>query len=358
MRRKTQRYLITGVKDPRPQVPLLRSLEGLRLIASLGIVSIHIFPHVGLPVFLGLNLFVDMFFTISGIVIGNLYIGQITGVGDYGLFLRRRLARIYPLHLATLVFYILLGLAIAHRHLTVDMSRYAPSQIVPNLLLIHAWWHGQLAFNFVSWSISAEFFLYLIFPLIAWAVARRFGAGLAIVVALFAAAILWCHWWRGEPLYYLHWDFAWVRALPCFAFGVWLAAFGRRLAAIETARVAAPAFILVGIVALIEVAIDAPHYLLLATLQLVVATAYLADIQGRVTPMSWAPLSRRGYLTYSLYMLHVPVATVFLSFVFPRLLGEGRTGHAIAFIAAMAILFVLADLSFRKFEDPLRRRLR
>jgi peptidoglycan/LPS O-acetylase OafA/YrhL len=83
---------------------VLRSLEGLRLVASLGIIVYHFVPYAsgGLAAEDRLALFVDLFFVISGVVIAHAYTGRINSFGDYRDFLQKRVARLYPLHLATL----------------------------------------------------------------------------------------------------------------------------------------------------------------------------------------------------------------------------------------------------------------
>jgi peptidoglycan/LPS O-acetylase OafA/YrhL len=345
---------------PRPAVPLLHSLEGLRLIASLGIVAIHFAPHVGAVAPRSLNLFVDLFFVISGIVIGSLYIGQIRGLSDYGVFIKRRLARIYPLHVATLVFYILVGVGTASLHLPVsDRSRFAWDQVLPNLSLTHAWFPGgQLSFNFVSWSISAEFLAYLAFPLIGFLVARRFFTGLLLIAASLAVGIAIAELAQHMRLYELKWEGALPRILPSFALGVWLAAFGPRLAARFPAPLAKAACLACSIALAGAMALDVSGYVLLLLVYAVVTTAYLCDLHGVPTFASWRPISERGYLTYSIYMLHVPVTTVFLSLLFPRLLGTSVYAQWLGLLLAVPIVFVLAELSFRFFEQPLRRWMR
>lgn len=345
---------------PGPAIPLMRSLEGLRLIASLGIVAIHFAPHVGSKAPVGLNLFVDLFFVISGIVIGNLYIGQIGNLAEYGVFIRRRLARIYPLHLATLVFYILVGIAVARLKLPVeDPSRFAWDHVLPNLSLTHAWFPGgQLSFNFVSWSISAEFLAYLVFPLIGFVVARRFAIGLLVTVASLAAGIAIAELAQHTRLYQLTWNGALPRILPSFALGVWLAAFGPRLAAAFSPRLGRAACLACSVALLGGIALDVSGYVLLLLVYGLVTTAYLCDLHGVPTFAAWRPISERGYLTYSVYMLHVPVTTVFLSFLFPRLLGTSVYAQWLGIVLAVPIVFVLAELSFRFFEQPLRRWIR
>ena len=41
------------------------------------------------------------FFTLSGFVIMHVYAGRIATISEYGDYLKKRLARMYPLHIAT-----------------------------------------------------------------------------------------------------------------------------------------------------------------------------------------------------------------------------------------------------------------
>ncbi|MDO6415939.1 acyltransferase [Sphingomonas sp. BIUV-7] len=346
--------------DPRASIPLLRSLEGLRLISSLGIVSIHMLPHVGLIPPDGFDLFVDLFFVISGIVIGQLYVGAIENWSTYGTFLRRRLARIYPLHLATLLFYIAIGFGVARYHLTVDdPSRFDTGQILPNLLLVQAWFpNGRLSYNFVSWSISAELFAYLCFPLIAALATRRAAWGLAALLLMLALSIAIAEGLLGRPLTALRWDCSLPRVIPSFAFGIFMSRFGGDILRWAGGATVRAAFTVFAIGTVAGMALGVSSYTLLALIWGLGASAYLCDLDGWRTIAAWRPISDRGYLTYSLYMLHVPVSTVFLSFVFPRLLGASPAALAASIVLATIILFAAAELSFRLFEQPLRKRLR
>ena len=58
------------------------------------------------------NQFVDLFFVVSGFVIARQYLHQVGETASTGRFLWRRIARIYPLHLATLAFYVVIALAL------------------------------------------------------------------------------------------------------------------------------------------------------------------------------------------------------------------------------------------------------
>ena len=203
----------------------LDSLEGLRFLSSVAIVAGHYIPYaIGETRFISrLHLAVDLFFVISGIVIANLYAGRIATVRDWLGFMVKRVARLYPLHLATLAFYVAIGLLVwSGKVQPADGARYDPAAIIPNLLLVHAWSpSGTISFNYVSWSISAEIFVYLAFPLIALGVQRRAALSLAGIVGLFVVFAWYAETQIGLPLTRLSWQAGVLRAIPGFAFGVW-----------------------------------------------------------------------------------------------------------------------------------------
>ena len=94
-----------------------RHQDGLRIIAAGAVVVLHYsdyFKDVAIGHFMvahtwHFNLFVDLFFVVSGFVIARQYFGRVNDAASVGRFLWRRLARIYPLHLATLAFYLALA---------------------------------------------------------------------------------------------------------------------------------------------------------------------------------------------------------------------------------------------------------
>ena len=172
-----------------------RALDTYRFLAASGVVFYHFENHFG-PLMAQpthrlerFSLFVDFFFVLSGFVIMHTYGARIASWHDYGSFLRKRLARIYPLHLATLAIFCIIGAVVVAFDVQVrDRSFFDPTLIPANLLLVQAWGvtdHAGL--NIPSWSISAEWFVYLLFPLLALLVRGRrpwFALGVALVVAI------------------------------------------------------------------------------------------------------------------------------------------------------------------------------
>lgn len=167
---------------------------------------------------------VELFFMLSGFILCHVYLESFGKRRfSYRSFLWARLARIYPLHLATLgavgtmgVTALAAGIAMHHPVL------YWPA-LLPNLVLMNAWGlNTDAGWNHPAWSISAEWFAYLLFPLfaaLAWRLRRR--ADMAVAGALAIALVLYPLFERlaGFPL--TEATIAWgaLRIVPCFTLG-------------------------------------------------------------------------------------------------------------------------------------------
>lgn len=335
----------------RPESDRFLHLDALRFIASAGIVAFHYqewvrwrSPPVRLEALFGFGQFVDLFFVISGIVIVDLYRGRINRPRDYGRFLRKRVARLLPLHVATLAFFC--AIAVLAERFGRAGSNADWSCLAPTTLLIHAFGmcHG-LSFNTPSWSISAEMAMYVGFPLVALLLTRSWLAWfvwLAILVALSGLG--------GAAWYERTYDLGVVRAIPAFLFGGLLA--GRRdlLGRVP----AAATFMWIGLALFVALRIaEAPAALRVACVYLVPLFGLAADEQRRAgrAVRAIAPL---GQLTYSIYMLHIPVAWVMLAFAAPRLGLSGAAMNAAVIATGFVVLPVMSIASLRLFETPLR----
>lgn len=176
--------IVNAEASPRPQV-VIKALTGVRAVAAAWVVVGHfgyvaktLFPNTWAlePFFASCYLGVDLFFVLSGFILTHNYLsdfGRVTP-GNYGRFLWARLARLYPVHIFTLMM-LVFGVALGNY---LDMSFNAPDRLTMSdffhhLLLTHAWGMGRPdAWNGPAWSISAEWFAYLLFPFIAVALTR------------------------------------------------------------------------------------------------------------------------------------------------------------------------------------------
>ena len=134
---------------------------------------------------------VTFFFVLSGFVIAWTYrAGQ-----SRRKFIARRLARIYPLHLAMLVF--VLGGFAATGHVA-GGYRGTPLGTLADALLLQAWDplnpHVNLAWDGVAWSLSCEFFFYLAAPLLfEWMARRTFGTPLLLTWLVLLGLAAWTY---------------------------------------------------------------------------------------------------------------------------------------------------------------------
>jgi peptidoglycan/LPS O-acetylase OafA/YrhL len=335
----------------------LNSIEGLRLISSLLIVASHYVPYVQVVSWIArFHLAVDLFFVISGIVIAYTYQGRIKNMQSYGDFMLRRMARLYPLHFITLLFYVIIGLFALMGALKVnDMLKYNFDMLIPNLLLVHAWFpNGVISFNYVSWSISAEFFVYLLFPLISLALANNLLRCICLLLALIVFAMTMSHLIFGETFTRLVWNGGILRAAPSFAFGVFICQHRSQLIALLSKVNLSAAFHILCAITVGLMLGRAPDYMILPFIWSLVACGFFCDIQGTRTCLAHRYLSGFGYLTYSIYMLHTVVATIFTAVLFPKLLGISFSADLISLILSCFILLALSWFSYHYFEQPLR----
>ena len=336
------------------------SLEGLRFVSCIAIVAYHYVFYLPGQLHLWTQKFgiaVDLFFVISEVVIGATYIGRVRELDEYADFIRRRFARLYPLHLATLAFYVCVGLGVSFGGLQViDASRYNFSELLPNLLMVHAWgFSSHLSFNYVSWSISAEMFLYLIFPFILFVMALGMIVSLGTVILAFGGAIFISHVVFGSPLTELGaGQLAIIRAGPSFAFGVWLYFHRDQTFCSDQQSLAYRRlpWLFCGASGLCRI----PGKRLYSADDGLSRRGNCPCMRRRGIPTfaSWSRLSSLGCLTYSVYMLHLVMASIIIRFLVPRLLGESSATMVAGVVISAGAMFGAAMLSYRFFENPLR----
>jgi peptidoglycan/LPS O-acetylase OafA/YrhL len=339
-------------------------LEGLRFIASFGIVLFHYsiyldqIPREFSSYAEYMSLFVDLFFVISGFVIALTSTARVQTPGGYFAFLKRRIARLYPLHIATLTFYVIIGVLFELHWISVAVPlKYEWNTLLPQLLMIHGWgFTSTLSFNHVSWSISSELFVYMVFPVILL-VMGQFRIAILGIVALFVASIIMSESLIGHPLTSLTWDFSIVRALPSFALGVFVHKYAEKWEDIL------PRWLLVttlhgALVLLVAMmTMRSNPYAILLVIYILFVSAVLCDRQRIMTITSVRPVAYLGRLTYSTYMLHTVVGTIVVSGLFPRLFEPSLPTRIVAVLCATLVTMVAAYVSYHYFETPLRERI-
>jgi peptidoglycan/LPS O-acetylase OafA/YrhL len=307
--------VVTGAR------PELRALTSVRGLAAWLVVFYHIrlsmafAPAWLIGAFAKGYLAVDFFFLLSGFVIWLTYGERLReqGLGGAPAFLKRRIARVWPLHL------VMLGVAVALALLFIVTGRAAPgmfpfARLPLDILLMQDWGLVDgLAWNVPAWSISAEFAAYLLFPLLVLAIDWRrvptplILAALAGLFALLHAIFVW----SGAPtLGFLIDRLGVVRCLIEFTAGTGLCALWLRLAGAPR-RWAGVSATLAAAIAIGWVSGALPETLAAAP-SFAAGLLALALTSGmRLNPLEAGWLHYLGEISYATYLSHFLLYIVF-----------------------------------------------
>jgi peptidoglycan/LPS O-acetylase OafA/YrhL len=367
---------LTETRPPATRAPTyVGGLDGLRAIAVAAVIVFHFAPSVLPAGFLG----VDVFFVVSGFLIARLVTREISGSGTVSLanFWARRARRLLPA-LATVTVVVLIATALVFSAIEVHDIR---AQALGTLFYVANWvlifgknnyfaTVGRPSPFLHMWTLAVEEQFYLVLPLVFFA-ARRFivrhparTAGLALVGAV--ASTIWMGMLfspGGDPTRaYLGTDSHAMGLLVGVAIGV-IAGSAERwervtsaLGSDSRAGRAAPwaaAACLVAVVLTMRLAserTDALYrggFLVFAVLCGVIV-AVLAARPGTALSrgLGTSALVAVGLRSYSLYIWHWPVRVFVTS-------SSGLHGFGL-FVVRLAISAVLAEISFRLVEQPLR----
>lgn len=363
---------------------MIRSIEGLRGVAALLVALFHAYVYSqwgGLPaqsmVLRHAWLFVDLFFVISGFVMASAYSDRLDTPRAAGAYMVRRFFRLYPLHLLTTVTALLavVGVQTAKWILAANglhvgseppfaVEFFNLKLLGLDLLLLQGVGILRMEIhNYPSWSISVEFWLYLIFALLMLAIRSRFLRIVisAAIVALSVAYFL--VYWSSAPEALRTLD---TRGLPrgllSFFQGCLLFYFYQRLAAwferpggqlrwwtLSAAQAAAVALALY-LVARQDML--GTWQLLIPFVFTLVVVLLLPDRGLIAALLQTRPVQWIGLHSYSIYLVHVTVLTVL---DWPGRAIPEPAKHLVG-LAYLGLVFGLSALSYRFIEAPWRDR--
>ncbi len=141
------------------------ALDAFRGIAALMVAIFH-FNVIGviseLTIIRNSFLFVDFFFVLSGFVISYSSIDKLNNINDVKSFSVKRFARIWPLHIFMVLLFI--PFALVNIFVGVDFGdRFSLYSFIASFFLIQSFVMIGDSWNIPAWSISTEFYTYLIF---------------------------------------------------------------------------------------------------------------------------------------------------------------------------------------------------
>jgi peptidoglycan/LPS O-acetylase OafA/YrhL len=347
-----------------PHASDVACLTSLRFFAALWVLALHYSEQM--PVhsstytafFENGRLGVDFFFVLSGFILTHVYLGQLRqGRFSFKSFVARRFARLYPLHLATLL--VVLGYVALGRALDISFKNpdaYTWETFWHNLLMLHGWGFSEsLSWNYVSWSISAEWFAYLAFLPLALLFIRLPGghaARLGLALATFTLLYLASPPLVGQQLTLLTYDFAMLRILPEFMLGVALYHLSLDW---DLDWRSGPWLLATVLALLVAVAhFDLGHYPAVLLLAVLIFGAASLERQGALRFLRNRALVYLGETSYALYMTHAIVFILYFK-AMSLVLGD-RYEAWVWYLGPVALLgaFVSASLAYHLIEHPAR----
>lgn len=135
---------------------------------------------------------VDGFFILSGFILAYNYDPAPGERLDWKKFIIARIARIYPAYVASLLVFsaAVIGRDLILHSATVGSTNYTLSDFLLGLSLLSAWrYAGPTGWNDVGWSVSAEWFAYVWFPLFLLAAPRLSKVRIAWMAILALAVV-------------------------------------------------------------------------------------------------------------------------------------------------------------------------
>lgn len=332
-----------GHRDHLPHIDALRGIAAL--IVALGFHQYYLLGHFRSGPWEGIDTLdwiydygytmVDLFFVISGFVFTHVYFREgklIAGARDFAV---ARIARLYPLHLATLAAMVVLlqfGNPAATGW-TVD----DPYHAVLNLAMLQGiGLQEHYNFNIPAWSISVEMLCYALFFILAKWTGRHLGI-VAMAIALTGLLLTMSPDNRVDLV---------ARGLCGYFAGVAL-----HQAGAARAR-------LVALMTLIELATRGLNADLELGSQLSLSLWPIVLLaSGHVRALASRPFQWLGSRSYSIYLLNGPV------FLGANILAFGggkvaREDMAVVLALGAAMLLLAAELSYTRLELPARVALR
>jgi peptidoglycan/LPS O-acetylase OafA/YrhL len=304
---------------------------------------------------------VSFFFLLSGYVLGRMYLCKNNAV-DIRSFWAARFARIYPMYFVMLVIdsqQLLRGELQAHGLMS---ALFKTSKIfVANALMMQAWDTSRLLrINVPSWSLSAEIFFYLCFPVLGGWLWKLRGKGLwmtALGIYVGGQTLVWIV----RP----HLAVQTLLSLPLlhlstFAMGIVLARaqtlqeLGRKgaeapLRQVRLVLAGGVGGVLLSILMMPLFHVPGPYNNGLLT------PAFAGIIWGlsaaKTSVSRWLCtgwLVALGNASYAIYLIHLPLQSLFVQF---HWVGEWF------YTLYLAVCLGLSVLSFYYFETPVRLRL-
>lgn len=327
-------------------------IDGLRAVAVGGVVLYHFdLPGLG-GGFVG----VDVFFVLSGYLIGAILWREYTATGriDPIRFFLRRFRRLAPAWTVVALAVFAVGYAILLPH---DLRELGKSLIAATLFIANIqFWRQAGYFDSGSvekpllhmWSLSLEEQFYIVLPLLLLICARRprlalalLGGGAALSLALSVGMTA-----RDQAAAFFLFPFRAWELLSGVLLAIWTQRHpGPRRGWVGSA--AGLALVMAGMIAIRPDQGFPGHWALVPVLGTLLLIRHGESANPVNRLLSWAPMRGLGLISYSLYLWHWPIRSLSDFALGP---GRGLAGN----VGLIALSIALAYATWRWVERPAR----
>ncbi|MEH6452900.1 MAG: acyltransferase [Psychromonas sp.] len=293
------------------------ALDAFRGLCALSVVVFHmrlIDSITELGFFRGSSIFVELFFVLSGFVLTHGY-GFKENL-NFKTFMKARFFRLYPLHFFMFVVFIVLelGKLFAYKFGGFVFNEepfthsFAINEMIPNLLLIQSWipFTDPLSFNYPSWSISIEFYMYaLLFVSIVLFKSNRVISWLMLSLIAFILMYLDSELLVHEVL----------SGLSCFFGGAFTYTLYKKLAYLKPSYILGSVVEVILIICVVLIVQSNVEYRSIIAPFLFFCTVFFFAFESGVFSklLKIKPLQYAGKLSYSIYMTHAAILFCLIS---------------------------------------------
>jgi peptidoglycan/LPS O-acetylase OafA/YrhL len=359
----------------KPVVSNIASLTPLRGIAALLVAIFHFhgyflrFVQQEQSMFIDKGyLMVDLFFLMSGFLIMHVYSTQFAEkitVNAFKKFMLARFARVYPLHIIVLL------VLVAYYFIRVNEVDpfFKPGTILYNTFLLHSLpFNNELTWNVPSWSISAEWWAYMLFPVLCLLLYKKKKITIAVLLTISIASYLFL-WFYISPYKEagmispknldVTYNYGFLRSIAGFILGMLLYFLYQDD---KIKNYCKPdwlcAIVTLLLLAGMHLGIQDIYFV---PLFCVLIIAFTSNTGKAAAALNNKALIYLGDISYSVYMLHFPLILI-VQMIAYKLNNQSKASLNVSFwpglgycILFIAVLIVLSALSYKILEQPCRR---
>jgi peptidoglycan/LPS O-acetylase OafA/YrhL len=365
--------------------PYITTLTPLRGIAALLVLIFHsnlmVMPFNSRNVnFMSGWLWVDFFFVLSGFIIFYVYgesFKESLTTASYWKYIKARFARVYPLHFFTLVWCLICAIVIIHNANGIHPffgDMFGPFGAIPSLLFIQSLGlYTGVPLNTPSWSLSTEWWVYMIFPLMVPFFTHLKRLGMILTTLFIIAFFVFIKYFLGPisgpftdgpPTLNVLTDFGIFRCLAGFLAGMLLFRMYEEGIAYRFFK-QSWVFVVFFVGVIFAMAMEVEDILIVAFFPFIILSAAYNNTSIKKM-LDTTVLQKLGDWSFSIYMVHVPIMYLIWIYMvrinpemfatFPPPPPDPAT-YPLAFMVCVGIVVVtllVASFTYRYVEVPAR----